>query len=643
MLLEPFQRTHPLERRTPAESPTVTARPTNPRISLRILHTSDVHANLRGYDYFADRADTAHGLTRAATLIARERAAARNCLLFDTGDFLQGTPLADVAAHPHRQAQISDHPVIRAMNAMGYDAAALGNHDFNFGLPVLHRALSGARFPVLCANLADVTEANAPVFAPHHMLCREVHDENGHAHRLKIGLFGVLPPQVVAWDKRHLHGRVTACDILGAARSSAEKLRRAGADLIIALSHSGIGNEAARDDMENAAVPLAALDGIDVVLAGHTHLVFPGPHHAATAFVDPGAGLLHGKPATMPGHSASHVGRIDLALEPQARTWRIAERTVAALPVRPADLPTTPEDRDLVRVLEDDHDATLSYIRQPVGRIDRPVHSYFALFGKDPSLRIVAEAQRRFVTDALADGPLRDLPVLAATSPLKSGGHGGPDHYTDVAAGDVSMAAVADMAFFPNEIAALEVTGAQVSDWLEMSAGVFNTIQPRQQDQALHNPAIASYNFDVVHGLTYRIDLSQPPRFDRFGQLINPGARRILDLSHAGKPLDPDQRFILASNSFRVGGGGHFPGLADMRQVLPLPRRTRDVLAMHIHRGESLFGSDETVWSFAPMPATSVLAETGPRARAHLHALSGGPVAPIGVLSDGFLWLRLDL
>ena len=295
---------------------------------LRLIQTTDLHLHVLGYDYFTDRALPGTGLARIATRIRALRASAGTSLLLDNGDFLQGTPLADWLAEEGRLGPGELHPMFGAMNALGYDGGTLGNHDFNYGLPFLVNALAGAAFPVVCANVLTARGAapaeDTTLQPPWTVLDREVTTGDGRTLPLRIGLIGFAPPQTREWEQFSVGPRIDTRDIVAAALGHLPALRAAGADIVVALAHSGIGDATHSPGMENAATALAALDGIDVVLAGHTHQRFPGPDIAPGPAVDPVAGTLAGKPAVMAGFDGAHFGLIDLVLDHGPQGWRIA-------------------------------------------------------------------------------------------------------------------------------------------------------------------------------------------------------------------------------------------------------------------------------------------------------------------------------
>ncbi|WP_323717140.1 bifunctional 2',3'-cyclic-nucleotide 2'-phosphodiesterase/3'-nucleotidase [Paracoccus aminovorans] len=603
-------------------------------MDLRIMATTDLHMHVLGYDYFADRASDRLGLSRAAALIAKARAQAANCLLFDNGDALQGSPMGDYLAESGGIGPRRPHPAIAAMNALRYDAATIGNHDFSFGLGFLRASLEGANFPVVSTNLHP--RRPLPV-CPHLLLERRFTDRQGQVRRLRIGVLGFLPPQTVDWEPA-LRPEIAVSDILDAARAGIAALRQRGADLVIALSHSGIGALEPAPMMENAATALAALPGIDLVVAGHTHRVFPSAGHPGGPGIDAARGTLAGKPAVMPGFWGTHLGLIDLRLEREGATWRIAGFACRAEPVGPgSDHPA------VVAPALSAHRQTLRHFRRRIGKTDRPLSSYFALIGQDSGLRLVAMAQRWHVRRALRGTRWQDLPILSAAAPFRAGGRGGPQHYTDVPAGRLTLRNIADLYLFPNRLCAIRLTGAEAREWLERSASLFLRVRPGMPDQPLIDPEFPSYNFDVIDGLDWQIDLSRPPRYAPDGRLAHADSHRIAAMTHRGRPVTADQPFILVTNSYRLSDCGLFAGVACGRPVLlDSTARTREVLRRYVAQRRVLAPDSRIGWSFSPLPGTSVLFETSPAAADHLDRLDA-QVEPAGLGPDGFLRLRLHL
>ncbi|OWU70307.1 2', 3'-cyclic nucleotide 2'-phosphodiesterase [Roseovarius sp. 22II1-1F6A] len=628
------------------------ARAASNQAHLRIMETTDLHVHVYPYDYYSDKPVDTVGLARTAAHIDAIRAEATNTMLVDNGDFLQGNPMGDYIAYERGMAEGDMHPVIKAMNTLGYDASTLGNHEFNYGLDFLQKSVAGADFPVVSANVATRTGASPTqdqtLLKPYVILDRQVTDGDGTSHPIRVGIIGFVPPQIMNWDRKHLEGNVEARDIVTTARAYIPQMKEEGADIIIALSHSGIGSVDWTEGMENASVPLAAVDGIDAVMTGHSHLVFPSPTYAEFAGVDAEKGLIHGKPAVMGGFWGSHLGVIDLMLEREAGEWRVVTTSVETRPISERG-----EDRSVTALVESDpevldaiateHQATLDYVRTAVGDTSTPLHSYFALVADDPSVQVVSIAQKWYISDMMQGTENEGLPILSAAAPFKAGGRGGPDYYTDVPVGPVAIKNVADLYLYPNTVRAVKVTGEQVRLWLERSAGMFNQITPGEADQVLLNDDFPSYNFDVIDGVSYQIDLSQPAMFDRDGAVVAPDTQRIVNLTFEGAPVRDDMEFIVATNNYRASGGGSFPGADGSTIVFEAPDTNRDVIVRYIVEEGTITPKADANWSFAPMPETTVLFDTGPRAIDYIDDVAGVSIAPAGDGPDGFARFRITL
>ena len=396
--------------------------PKNAVAQLRVLATTDLHMNMASFDYYTDQADPTVGFTRTASLIRQARAEADHAgittLLLDNGDTLQGTPLGEFAQPDDGQP----HVMVQALDLLQYDAIGLGNHDFNFGLPALDTALAQLKCPAVNSNVHRLD--NHKSWQPYTILKRNV-TADGQDWPLSIGVFSVLPPQALDWDAHLLRGKVEIDDILAASQQAISTLKAQGCHLVIALAHTGLQDTCAAPDLENAAIPLAALKGLDVVVAGHTHLLLPGPAHAGLDHVEANTGMVHGKPTVMPGSAGSHLGLIDLSLIADGRGgWTIG---TAATQLRPiferSDTgqlhSLAPEDAELTQLITPFHTTTRKNMQRPVGASTRPYHSYFTYFAPDRGLSQVATAQAAALRAYISGTPYADLPLLSASAPVK--------------------------------------------------------------------------------------------------------------------------------------------------------------------------------------------------------------------------------
>lgn len=620
------------------------------RVKLRLMATTDSHVHVYPYDYYRDMEDQTVGLSKVATLIDEARAEARNSLLFDNGDFVQGNPLGDLIGYERGLKEGDEHPMIRAMNALRYDGGTLGNHEFNYGVPFLDKVLAKAAFPVVSANVVkgaatgDIRRAGTYV-KPYVILDRTVTDEAGATHPIKVGVIGVCPPQITTWDKANLAGKLDAFDMVDAAAAFVPEMRERGADIIVMLAHTGM-TAAARTGMdENAAHHLARISGIDVMFTGHLHQTFPGPNFRDMPGLDLTKGTIFGVPAVMPGFWGSHLGVIDVELQRDGNRFRMAGFEVAnrAIFRREAGrvVPLAEAKTSIMQTVGADHEATLAYVRKPVGRSSVPFETYFAVVSDTAAMQFVADAQLWGAKRLLAGTPHANLPFLSAVAPFKAGGRSGPGFYTDVAAGEIAIKHIADVYLYPNTLQAVRINGEQLMGWLERSAGQFNQIRGVADEQPLVNAAFPTFNFDTIKGVTYQIDVSQPSRFDPAGKLENANATRIVDLRFEGRPVTAADEFVVVTNNYRAAGGGAFPGADGKTVILEAPDPTRDIMIRYMAEIGTISPRPDNNWRLARVPgATNVTFESAPKART-IATLAN--VRASGDGANGFAKFTIDL
>jgi 2',3'-cyclic-nucleotide 2'-phosphodiesterase / 3'-nucleotidase len=614
------------------------------RSTLAILESTDIHSNILSYDYYKLASDDSLGFERMASLVHEARSQYANTLLFDAGDTIQGTALADWQARGETLPCDQELAMYKAMDVLGYDGGTIGNHEFNYGLPFLSqvtgqpmhidniaaRRCKGPGYPLVLSNVFSVRDGK-PLYPPTALLRRTLDaiDSEGRSVRvpIQIGIIGFTPPPILLWDHINLDGKVTTIGLVEAARRYAPALRKQGADIIVAISHGGIDTRAYTENMENANWYLAQEPDIDVLLLGHSHQAFPDPGNSKSRFngmpdVDNVRGFIHGKPAVMGNMWGKSLGLIELHLVHRAGHWQIDTYATHSevRNIRNRDGEAIAADPAISRAVIREHEATIAYVSTPIGDSDFPMTTYFTAIGDVSALEPVNRAQRAYVQRYIAENlpELKNLPVLSAAAPFKAG-FGGATDFTDIAAGSMAIRNAADLYLYPNTLSALRISGAGIKAWLEKSARYFNQIDPAlKEPQELVNRKTPSYNFDVIQGgIQYAIDVSKP-----LGQ-------RIVDLRYNGQPIDLQQMFVLATNNYRASGGGDFPGTGGENVIINAPDTNRRVLIdwvrqrRHLTRDED---DSDRPWRFA------TLETAGPVV---FHSASGklGLASPLGTNS----------
>ncbi|MEB4781528.1 bifunctional 2',3'-cyclic-nucleotide 2'-phosphodiesterase/3'-nucleotidase [Paenibacillus jamilae] len=613
------------------------------RAKFRIMVTTDLHVSLWNYDYYTDQETLHYGLAQTASLIHTARAEVPNHLLLDNGDVIQGNPMGDYAVQRLQQNPSEVHPAYKAMNLLGYEAGSIGNHEFNYGLEYLQTCLRGAQFPYVNANIYIAGEEEQNYFTPYLLLDKTVEDEAGRKHLLKVGVIGFVPPQIMQWDKAWLEGKLIVKDMLETARRFIPEMQAEGADLIIAMPHAGFEDIPEAPSMENAVLHLSRVEGIDAIVFGHAHKVFPGPSFIGMTGVDTEQGTIHGIPAVEPGFWGDHLGIIDLDLALIGGKWQV---TASAAEVRPVYDPIRKEalvqpDTAIQQAVAAEHAGTLDYIRAPVGQTTVAVNSFFAQVMDDASVQLVNDAQIWYVKQQLQGSEYEGLPILSAAAPFKTGGRYGPAYYTDIPAGTLAIKHVADLYNFPNTLHVVRLSGAEIREWLEWSAGQFRQIDPlAKEEQELINSDFPSFNFDIIDGITYQIDVTQPARYDAAGELKDLEAHRIIHMSFEGEPMDMQRSYLVVTNNYRafssalVNPGGE-------RIILASPDENRHVLTEYVRYMKTLTPKADGHWSLAPWsgrPHVTFL--TSPQATNVAHAYS--ELLYEGLTAEGYAKFALD-
>ncbi|EJI1383977.1 MULTISPECIES: 2',3'-cyclic-nucleotide 2'-phosphodiesterase [Vibrio] len=624
-------------------------------IKLRIIETTDIHTNVMDYDYYKDQPSQQIGLSRAATIVKQAKSETENTVLVDNGDLIQGSPMGDyMAAKGINAGEI--HPVYKAMNQLDYDVGNIGNHEFNYGLEFLKNSIDGANFPYVSANVFD-KKTGEHYFKPYLIKTHTFKDTDGQSHEIKVGYIGFVPPQIMVWDKKNLEGKVFAEDIKETAEKLIPQMKKEGADVIVAIPHSGISTDPYKLGAENSVYYLTEVEGIDAIAFGHSHAVFPGKDFANLPGVDIDKGTINGVTSVMPGRWGSHVGVMDLMLKEKDGRWQVVEGQAEARPIfdKVNKKSLAKADADIVKALEEDHKGTREFVNQPIGKANDVMYSFLALVQDDPTIQIVNLAQKDYVERFIQGDPdLSDIPVLSAAAPFKVGGRkNDPNNFTEVESGQLTFRNAADLYLYPNTLVAMKVKGKEVREWLECSAGQFNHIDinnPKPQS-LIDWDNFRTYNFDVIDGVNYQIDVTQPPKYDADCKVINPDSQRIVNLTFNGKPVNPKQDFIIATNNYRAYSNT-FPGTGPDFIAFDAPDENRSVVATYISRvseekGEVTPSADNN-WSFAPIKSDNKLDirfETSPSDKAAQFIKEKGqyPMKRVSTDDIGFAIYQIDL
>lgn len=625
-------------------------------VDLQILETSDIHSNLMDYDFYKGENTEKFGFVRTASLIHKMKEKNINTVLIDNGDLIQGSPMADWAVKVVSETK-GTHPAIKSLNTMEYTIGNLGNHEFNYGLDYLMDILKQAQYPYINANIYDVS-TNQPYFTPYQVIKTFVTDREGKEESIKIGYIGFVPPQVMEWDKNHLQGKVYSKDIVETANHFIPQMKEKGADLIIVIAHSGLSTDPYKLMAENSVYYLSEVKDVDAILFGHAHSLFPGKDFENIPGINVNKGLINGVPAVMPGMWGSHLGVVDITLEKHKDQWNVVNSSAKLLPIfdNAQNKALVKSDDQLNELLKDDLSATIEYMSKVVGKTNNDLYSVLALVQDDPTIQIVNDYQKKYIEHHIQGDPdLADIPVLSAVAPFKSGGRkNDPSAYIEIPKGELTVTSIADLYLYENTLAAVKVTGKELSEWLECSAGLYNQIDINNKEpQYLINwDNFRLYNYDIIDGgLSYQIDVTAPARYSPNCELVNENSHRIKKLSYQGKAVSPEQEFIVATNNYRALTG-IFPGTGEDHLVINSPDPVREIMLNGIVTDTEKNGSVtidiDKNWSLLPIQSDvqlDIRFETSPTEKAEEYIKNNAhyPIKKIGKDEMGYGIYQIDL
>ncbi|MFJ6927805.1 bifunctional metallophosphatase/5'-nucleotidase [Streptomyces nigra] len=521
--------------------------PRKKRYALTVMGTTDLHGNVFNWDYFkdaeyTDAAGNAKGLSRVSTLVnqVRKEKGRGNTLLIDAGDTIQGTPLTYYYAKvdPITAKGGPVHPMAAAMNAIGYDAVALGNHEFNYGIETLRKFESQCDFPLLGANALDARTLK-PAFPPYFI--KKFHVPG--APPVKVAVLGLTNPGIAIWDKAYVEGKLVFPGLEEQAAKWVPKLRSMGADVVVVSAHSGTSGTSSYGDqlpyVENSAALVAQkVPGIDAILVGHAHTEIA---ELKVTNEKTGRTVVLSEPLCY----AQRLSLFDVELVFERGCW-----TVESVRASVRDSKSVPDDPRITRLLKEDHDLVVEYVNQVVGSATETLTTVDARYKDAPIIDLITKVQEDVVKAALAGTEHAALPVISQASPFS--------RTSEIPAGEVTIRDLSSLYVYDNTLVAKLLTGAQVRAYLEYSAEYFvqtaagAPVDVAKLTNANNRP---DYNYDYVSGLSYDIDIAQP------------AGQRIRNLSYQGAALDDAQRFVFAVNNYRANGGGAFPHVASAQEL----------------------------------------------------------------------------
>lgn len=528
------------------------------KVTITLLGTTDIHGNIEPIDYYADRPAN-RGLVKIATLVQQERAVAPNALLLDCGDTIQGSPLAYYFAIKDTS---KPNPTIAAMNAMHYDAAALGNHEFNYGLGVLWKAKREARFPIMAANLRqEYKPDSAEYFRPY-----IVKSVSG----VRVAIVGFVTPGVPRWEIPEHYRGYQFESIVESARRVIPEVRKQ-ADLVVVIAHSGLGpdpeakEQLSTDELsgENAILALAEqVPGIDLILFGHTHQEVPER-------------MIHGVLLMQPRNWGQSLGRVQVEMEREANgAWRIASKHSTAIPVTES----VPVDPEIAALAEPYEKYTQAMLSTPIATSTKDLNGSFARYQDDPLVDLIHKVQ---MEEGHADVSLATMFMTTAHIPE----------------GQVTARHIASLYIYSNTLYTVEMTGAQLKEALEHAASFF-TAWPVPPGERMRMPG---YNADSAEGVNYVIDLRRPV------------GDRVRDLTFQGKPLDPARKLRVAINNYRYTGGGHYDVFKGLPIVYRSSQEVRDLIYDYVSRTRVIPTIADGNWRIEPKEALDAILEEAKR------------------------------
>jgi len=521
--------------------------PNPKRAHVVILSTTDMHGRVFPIDYYTNKYDNV-GIAKVATLVKEARKNDPDLLLVDSGDTIQGTPLEYF--HNKRNNTPPD-PMMLAMSALHYDSMTVGNHEYNFGLKVLEKARSEAKFPWLSANTYETQVKGNPAT---HYTPYIIKDVQG----VRVGVLGLTTPGIPNWENVPNYDGLEFHETVSEAKKWVPILRdKEKADVVVIAMHMGIEEDLrtgipspSQVPNENAAIAIARqVPGVDVILMGHTHRPINDV-------------MVNGVLLTQANRWASHVARVDLYLErSSAERWNLIGKSSAIIPVTEK----TEIDPEIAKLGEPYDKETQAWLGRAIGESAEELTSQGCRFHDTAIIDLIQRVQ--------LEAGKADVSMAACFNDRAR-----------IPKGSVTVRDIAGLYEYENTLVTLELTGQQLKDALEHSARYFKEYQTGKSLNDLVDTRIPGYNFDVAQGVTYNLDVTKP-----FGQ-------RIVNLKFKGQSLSPTQKLRVVTNNYRVNGGGGFTMYKDAPVVYRSSAEVRELIIDWVEKNKTVPTQTDNNW-----------------------------------------------
>ncbi|MDG1530494.1 MAG: 5'-nucleotidase C-terminal domain-containing protein [Paracoccaceae bacterium] len=609
---------------------------------LKILATTDLHMSICGFDYIAEKPQANLGLMSLEKIIKEQREIAP-CILLDNGDSLQSSPQGDFIATQFKINGVANNPMIEAMNLLQYDAASVGNHEFDYGLEYLTEVIPTANFPFLCANIRPINDPQHQWPKPSTMIERVLINQSGETKTVKIGLIGTTPQESVGWSWSILQGNATAKDMITAAKREAAHLKAQGADLIVLMAHSGLDANPRMKNHKGMVAKLAELTDIDAIIAGHDHQLHPS---GADPLLTTNNGnnnfesdaIAH-KPIVQPGCFGQCLGVIDLELGTKdGKISLISAQSQLLFPNAQNDEQET--DIQNLPSLQKMHNDLLAQNAQKIAETNTALITYFEGALDSCALGLITKSQHEGATSLVKGTQFEGLPIVSYASPQRVGFGGDASKYTHIPPGPIFRRDLSSLYQYQDRLHGIVITKSELIEHLELVASIYSRISPAVHDQDLLDPAFTLHSHNRFSGVDYILDPTKPARYDADYKIIDNNAFRVSQLTLDGHEVGDNQRFLLVMNTFRAGGGGNIFNYSTADFVCQSEKTIQEMIVDHLSALNEPLCAFEPTATLVHIPETSATFKSSAKAGPLVSHYGRKDLEFVRNLEDGYALFR---